>query len=555
MGRSTREFPRTGVSTTARDARERSIGPERGLRNPLRRLGLHLGRPATRLGLGLLAVVALGACESPSSTVTSMLVYNALVVDGTGAAGLTASVRIRGSRIEEVGQLQARRGERVVDATGMVLAPGFIDTHSHHDRGLSDMPEALAVVSQGVTTIVVGQDGGSPFPLGDFFAGLEAAPAAVNVGAYAGHNTLRRRVMGDDFKRPARPGEVAAMRDLLAQELTAGALGLSTGLEYDPGIYSETEEVLELAREAAAVGGRYISHMRSEDRWLWDAVDEVVRIGREAAIPVQISHMKLAMRSLWGRADSLIGVLDEARASGVDVTADVYPYEYWQSTMTVLFPDRDFENRVTAAFALSELAPPEGMLIGQFDPDPSYVGMTLAEIAEERGTDPVTTYLELIAEAVAMEEETGRGAESIIATSMHPDDVARLIAWPHSNVSSDGSLAGRHPRGFGAFPRVFARYVRGEGLLTVEEAVHRMTALSADHVGIRDRGVIRPGAYADLVLFDPAAVQDLATPEDPQRPAAGVLRVWVNGIEVYRDGAVTDARPGRVLVRAGARKS
>lgn len=477
------------------------------------------------------------------------LITNARLVDGTGSPSRAASVRVRGDRITDVGRLTPASGETVVDAGGLVLAPGFIDTHSHHDRRLTTMPDALALVSQGITTIVVGQDGGSPYPLGDFFRQLEATPVAVSVASYAGHNTLRRRVLGDDYRRAATLAEVDEMRRLLAAELSAGALGLSTGLEYDPGIYSETDEVIALARAAAAAGGRYISHMRSEDRNLWQAVEETIRIGREARIPVQISHMKLAMRSLWGEAPRLLERLERARAAGVDITADVYPYLYWQSTMTVLFPERDFDNRETAEFALRELAPPEGILIAAFGPDSSYVGKTVAQIAALRGTDPVTTYMALIAEALAYERETGRSAESIIATSMDPGDVARIIAWPHANFCTDGELAGRHPRGFGAFPRILGRYVREQGVLTLEQAVHKASALAAGHVGIANRGVVRPGAYADLVLFDPNVVVDRATPEEPRSPAVGIVSVWVNGVEVLSQGTPTGARPGRVLRR------
>jgi N-acyl-D-amino-acid deacylase len=424
-----------------------------------------------------------------------------------------------------------------------VLAPGFIDTHSHHDGRLTSMGDALAAVSQGITTIIAGQDGGSPLPLADFYAELEATPVAVNVAAYAGHNALRSAVMGEDFRREATSEEVDAMRALLRRELDAGALGLSTGLEYDPGIYSATTEVVALAREAAALGGRYISHMRSEDRAFFEALEELLHIGRETGIPVQVSHMKLAMKSLWGRADEALALLDEARAEGIRVTADVYPYEFWQSTMTVLFPDRDF-TREAATFALEELAPPEGMIIGAFEPDPSYVGMTLAEIAEQRGKDAVTVYLELIAEADAID-----GRESIIARSMITDDIATLLSWPFTNVSSDGSLAGRHPRGFGAFTRVLAQHVRDRGDFSLETAIHKMTSLAAENTGLAGRGTITEGAFADLVLFDPATVSDRATREEPNLPSVGIVGVWVNGERVYTDAGTTGKRPGRVLRR------
>lgn len=495
----------------------------------------------TAAALFLSAPLASGVAQQDATT---FLITNARVIDGSGAPARRAAVRVSGDRIVAVGNLSRDAEEPVIDARGLVLTPGFIDTHSHHDWGLSDAPNALAAVSQGITTIIVGQDGGSPFPLADFFAALEQSPAAVNVAAYVGHNTLRRRVLGDDFRRYATPAEVAYMKLLLEHELAAGALGLSTGLEYDPGIYASTSEVVALARLAAVAGGRYISHIRSEDRYFWEAVNETIRIGREAGIPVQIGHMKLAMRGLWGQADSLLRVLDHARSTGVDVTADVYPYPYWQSTMTVLFPERDFDNRETAAYVLQEVVPPEGVLIAEYEPDPSYVGKTLADIAKLRGSDAVTTLMELIATA----QRTGAD-ESMIGTSMAERDIEELLAWRHTNVSSDGALNGRHPRGFGAFPRVLARYVRQRGVLDLAEAIHKMTGLSADHVGIPNRGRIEPGAYADLVLLNPETVMDHATPEDPQRIATGIEAVWVNGVLVYSNGMSTGARPGTVIRR------
>ena len=387
-------------------------------------------------GFGVTAVGLLFIAGCGDGDATATLIVNALVVDGTGEAPRELDVRIRGGRIAEVGELVARQDEAVIDARGKALAPGFIDTHSHHDRGLLDDREAVALVSQGVTTIVVGQDGGSHVPLADFFGRLEDTPPAVNVASYAGHNTIRHIVMQDDFERTATESEIQLMRELLRKEMESGALGLSTGLEYDPGIYATTAEVVELAREAASVGGRYASHMRSEDRELWSAVDELLTIGSEAEIPVHASHLKLAMRSLWGKADVLLARLDSARDAGVDVTADVYPYPYWQSTMTVLFPERDFTNRATANFALTELTSPDGMLLAAFSPDTSYIGKTLAEIAELRGSDPVTTYIDLIA-------ESRDGRESVIVTRMHEAYFASLIEWQHASICTDGSFTRR----------------------------------------------------------------------------------------------------------------
>jgi N-acyl-D-amino-acid deacylase len=501
------------------------------------------------LGLAL----SLASCGRPSTATTpsqpGVLITNAIVIDGTGSPGRRASVRVQGDRIAAVGDLERGNGDQVIDAHGLVLAPGFIDTHTHADGGLDDHPEALAVVSQGITTIIGGQDGGSPLPLSTYFAALEKQPAAVNVGMYVGHGSVRDSVMGTDFKRVATPAEVQRMGELVANDMRAGAIGLSSGLEYDPGIYSDRSELIALAKVSAQFGGRYISHIRSEDYAFWQAIDEIIAIGREAKLPVQISHAKLAMRSIQGQADSLVRLLDRARASGIDITADIYPYLYWHSTLTVLFPKRDFDNRASAEFALTETSTPAGLLLGRYEPNPAYAGKTVADIAKMRGTDSITTLIDLIRVGVALRKSTGRSTQSVIGTSMIESDVERIMRWPHTNLSTDGALNGPHPRGYGAFPRFLAVYVRERKIMPLEEAVRRMTSLAAAHMNIKDRGRIAPGMFADLVLFDPATVADRATPQDPHLTSVGIARVWVNGAEVYVDGKTTSARPGRIIKR------
>jgi N-acyl-D-amino-acid deacylase len=263
------------------------------------------------------------------------------------------------------------------------------------------------------------------------------------------------------------------------------------------------------------------------------------------------------MRGLWGRADSLLAVLDHARASGVDVTADLYPYTYWQSNLSVLLPERNFDDRAAAQLALDEIAPPDGLLLTAYAPDPSYVGHTVAEIARMRGTDPTTAYLDLVQRAEALRAARARGdsadadeeVDGVIGTSMKEADVERLMTWPHLNFCTDGSLVGRHPRGSGSFPRILGHYVRERRILTLPEAVRKLSGLAASHLGIRDRGRIAPGLQADLVLFDPKTVTDRATLEDPAAVARGIRAVWVNGTVVFREGSATGALPGRVIRR------
>ncbi len=498
----------------------------------------------------LLPILVLTACAGAADGTRSTVIVNATVLDGTGAPPRHASVRIAGDRIAEVGNVLASPRDLLVDANGLTLAPGFIDTHSHADADLPEHPDALAAVSQGISSVIVGQDGESPYPLEDFFQRLEREGAAINVASYAGFGTIRQQVLGEEFRRAARPDEIDRMRALVRSEMAAGALGLATGLEYDPGIYSTTEEVVALAREAAASGGRYISHIRSEDRRFWEAIEEILRIGREAAIPVQISHIKLALRRNLGKAERLIEILDAARDAGVDVTADVYPYTYWESTLTVLFPERDFGNLEAAAFALSEITTPDQAYLGRYEPHPDYVGRTLREVAELRGADPATTLVELIRESQAFQTETGKeDVETLIATSMQEADVERLMRWPHTNLCTDGSLAGSHPRGYGSYPRFLGRYVRERRIMDLATAVHKTSQLAAAHVGIRDRGVIAPGRMADLVLFDPTRVLDRATPQQPHALSVGIHTVWVNGEIVFQNGRTTGRLPGRALRR------
>ncbi|GAB5413524.1 MAG: D-aminoacylase [Congregibacter sp.] len=503
--------------------------------------------PLAGLLLTLCASYTIASAAAMAAEATAVLIVNARIVDGLGSPIRDGAVRISGDSIIEVGELTPLAKETVIDAKGLVLAPGFIDTHSHHDEGLKHHLDGLPLLTQGITTTVFGQDGFHQLPLKTFLEGFEAEPSTVNIASYVGHNTLREAVMQENSNRVASAAEVSAMRKLLLEELTAGAFGLSTGLEYEPGIYSTSGEVITLAKATASHGGRYISHMRSEDRFLWEAVDEILEIGRQSQMPVQISHMKLAAKSLWGDADKLLRILDAARADGIDVTADVYPYEYWQSTMWVLLPDRNADNREEIRYVLDELTPADGIIFTHFAANPDYVNKSVAEIAALRGVDEVTAFSDLLKESAAWEQaHPGETGESIMGRSMSEKDIEAFLQWPHTNICSDGGFTG-HPRGHGAFPRVLARYVRDKPSLSLSDAVEAMTSRAAAHLGITDRGRIVPGAKADLVLFDPELIQDNAGIRDGQVLSSGIVKVWVNGELTLADGKATDARPGRVL--------
>ena len=497
----------------------------------------------------LLFSVALAACTQVEKQPPGVVIVNARVIDGSGGPSRDADVRIVGERIVAVGQFERLAGDQVVDAGGLVLAPGFIDSHSHHEDGLFEMPEALAAVSQGVTTILVGQDGVHPYPVDKFFAELETSRVAVNVASYAGHGTIRSRVMADDYRRAATAEESAAMARLLRAEMQAGALGLSSGLEYDPGSYAAPDELVELATVAASYGGRYISHIRSEDQYFWEAIDEVIDIGRKARLPVQVTHVKLAMQRWWGQAGRLTARLDEARKTGVDITADIYPYTAWNSDfswLTTLFPKRDLSRRDGAEYILRDMLSPERIMLARYWPEPAYDGSTIAQIAKMRGSDPEATLMELLRADV----ETG-SRSSMLGFAMDEPDIEAIMAWPHTVIGSDGELAGPHPRGYGSFTRYLGHYIRERRVLSLEEGIRRITALPAQQAGIEHRGSIVAGNYADLVLFDPDQVSDRATYEKPHLPSAGIDKVWVNGELVLERGRVTGKRPGKPVRRSG----
>jgi N-acyl-D-amino-acid deacylase len=501
--------------------------------------------------IAVTAVLADAMSAQARQMARGVVIVGARVIDGTGGPSRDVDVRIEHGRIVGIGKTVSRKGDRTVVAHGLVLAPGFIDTHSHHDEddkggnGFFDHPDTVSAVSQGITTIVIGQDGGSHLPLARYFTRSSAHPAAVNVASYVGHGSIRSAVLGKtDFKREATPREVMAMRALVAREMRAGALGLSTGLEYDPAIYASRGEVLSLAKVAADYHGRYISHMRSEDVALDDAIDELIEIGRQTRMPVQISHLKIAITDRWGEAGKILAKLDAARRDGVNVTADVYPYTFWEANLEVLFPKRDFSDIKAAEYALAHLTTAEGMRLSRFPADPALVGKTIAEIATSRGTSPAQTYLDLINENARQSK-----ANSVIGTSMRDDDVASFIRWPNSNICSDGALVDGHPRGAGAFTKVLRWLVRDTHQLSFEAAIHKMTGLAADHVGLVGRGRIAIGQAADLVLFNPDTVADASTIAAPSARSTGIEEVWVNGLTVYTNNRPTGERPGHALRR------
>lgn len=508
----------------------------------------------TLLKTSCLALLIVIGCGPDAPPVTSTLIVNAAVYDGSGSDAASVAVRIDGEKITGVGDLEPLEGESVVDAAGLALAPGFIDPHSHHDSDLDDYRHMPAVLSQGVTTIARGLDGSHSIDDGftyqsiaDFNAEFRERPAAVNIASFSAHGTIRAAVMEDDYQRPATDDEIAEMQKLVDADMHAGAIGLATGLEYEPGIYSTTSEIIALARVAAQHGGIYASHMRDEDDRLHEAIDEVIEIALNAAVPAIISHIKLADMEFWHTADAVIEKLEAARAGGADVSADIYPYLRWQANLSVLFPERDYTDRAVAEYTFAHSASPENILIVEYLPNPEFNDMTIAEIAATVEGDPVDVLLDLSAGADRYRQEHGQDGASIIAKGMHEDDVIRFMQWPHTIICSDGSHESGHPRGHGAFPRVLGRYVRELGALSLANAIHKMTGQAAAMLRLPDRGRIEPGAYADLVLFNPDTIIDNATMSSPETLSTGVRKVWVNGVLAFEDGEPTLEYPGQII--------
>ncbi|MEB0041473.1 MULTISPECIES: D-aminoacylase [unclassified Pseudomonas] len=477
-----------------------------------------------------------------------LLIRNALIIDGSNRPAYPADVAVHQGRIQRIGKLDDVSASEEVDAKGRVLAPGFIDVHTHDDTVVIRTPEMLPKISQGVTTVIVGNCGISASPVSllaeppdpmnllgtaaafvyprfsDYRAAVDAARPAVNVAALIGHTALRSNHL-DDLHRTATPAQIAAMRIQLRESLEAGALGLSTGLAYASAFSANTDEVLQLAEELTAFGALYTTHLRSEFEPVLEAMDEAFRIARHAQAPVVISHLKCAGAGNWGRSPQLLAALESA-AHTHPVGCDCYPYAASSSTLDL--------KQVTDAFRIT---------ITWSTPHPEQGGRDLIDIAAEWG-------LSLLDTARALQPA---GA---VYYGMDESDVQRILAHPLSMIGSDGLPEDPfpHPRLWGAFPRVLGHFSRDLGLFPLHTAVHKMTGLSAARFGLHERGEIREGYWADLTLFDPARIRDVADFNDPQRAAEGIDGVWVNGQLSYADGQVQGNRHGRFLPRSGSLK-
>ena len=488
----------------------------------------------------VLAVSLLAIVPVQDAAAQSFVVVGARVADGTGAPLRSANVRVSAGHIAEMGDFKPREGETVVDGKDRILAPGFIDVHNHSTLGLAKEPLAVSQISQGITTLLVGQDGSSPLPIVEYLDARRAAPASVNVATCVGHASVRIKVMGDDYKRAASKAEVQAMAELVEQGFKDGALCLSSGLEYEVGGYATVEEVIALAKVAARHHGFYISHIRDEADLALEAMTELVAIGELAGVPVQNTHIKLGTHGVWGKGKDALKIFESARRRGLDITADCYPWDAWSSTILVLIPNKKYDDPVSVARGLADVGGAQNVMITSYEKDRSYEFKNLAEIAGARGITPVALFIEI----------AKNGGASVVAKSMMDEDIRAFYAWPWTMVSSDGGIEYRHPRGAGTFPRVLGRFVRERGWLTIEEAIRKMTSLPASRLGLKDRGTIAVGQVADLVLFDPLTVIDNATFLEPFRLSSGIEKVWVSGTLAWDQGKSTGVLSGRVLTPA-----
>ena len=524
--------------------------------------------------LRLLAVLLflLPMATNAQNAAFTVILEGGTVYDGLGGDPVVTDVGLRGERIAAIGDLSGQQAGVRIEVQGLAVMPGFIDIHSHassssfQNSGIARQPGAENYLRQGVTTVFGGQDGGSAFPIGAFLDQLDAAPAAINFGMFVGHGTIRAQVLGGANRAPTE-AELKRMQAMVRTAMQEGAFGLSSGLEYTPGLFATTEELIALAQASAPYNGLYISHIRDEGSKLLESVAEVIRVGEEGGVSAQVTHHKVIGPSRWGNTEASLRLIDEARARGVDVASDQYPYTASSTGLTILFPAwskeggqealvqrmRDTQTRTRLQQEIIDHinaergGDPSTIVTANCGWDASYNGKSLADILEEQNR-PIT-----VAQAadLAMDLQARGGCQGVFH-SMSEDDVRRVMQHPMTMISSDGGIPALgvgvpHPRNYGTFARVLGHYVRDQRILSFAEAIRKMTSLPAQRLGLTARGVLRPGAYADLTVLDPATIIDNATFAQPHQYATGVHYVFVNGIAVMRDSTLTNARPGHTL--------
>ena len=499
-----------------------------------------------------------------------LVIQNGFIIDGTGNPWFKADIGIQEGRIARIGSIDDKQAKEIIDAQGLIVSPGFIDIHTHCDRGIVRIPTVDNYIYQGVTSVIGGNCGGHPFPLKELFSKIEDKGIALNFGCLVGHNTIRREVMGMKMEAPSEE-EMERMKSLVHQEMEAGALGFSTGLSYLPGAYSGKEELVELASVIIGFGGVYATHLRDQGLHITEAIEEAIEIGETNNIPVQISHIKLADDAVWYQLARIIEPVENARQRGVEVTLDQYPYTATSSGFGSSFPSWAFEGgnesflkrleseenyakiksyiiqrRLTSTKGINK---PETIYIANSEKFPEYVGKNLQEILLSQGKDPT---IENTADLIIEIQKNG-GASGVFF-QMNEKDVEDLMRLPYTMHGSDGSIQvkGRgvpHPRNYGTFPRVISHYVRKRGVISLEEAIRKMTSLPAQTFRLKQRGMIREGFYADITIFDKNRFEDKATFSAPHQYNQGLHYVIVNGKLVVENGEHSGKQAGMVLYR------
>lgn len=501
-----------------------------------------------------------------------ILIKNAFILDGTGNPWFKADIGIIGKKIARVGYINSWQAKKTIDATNLRVTPGFIDVHTHCDREIAEIPTVDNYILQGVTTVIGGNCGGHPYPLAELFKKFTENGISINFGCLVGHNTVRREVMGLKMDPPSRD-ELEKMKILIDQEMKAGALGFSTGLSYLPGTYSNTEELIALASVIAQYGGIYTSHLRDQGLRIIEAIQEAIEVGEKNNIPVLISHIKLAEDAVWGKPEMIIRPVEEARERNVEVFLDQYPYTATSSGFTSSLPSWSFEGgrekflarlkdkntyqkirsyviqrRLTTTKNVDKL---KTIYVSRFEKHPEYEGKNLQEILVSQGKDPtVANAADLI---IDIERIGGAGG---IFFQMDEHDVEALMRLPYTMHASDGSVqvlgeGVPHPRNYGTFPRVIAHYVREKGVLSLEEAIRKMTSLPAQIFRIRERGILKEGMFADITIFDFQSFEDKATFTEPHQYSQGLKYVIVNGEVVVEENIHKRKLPGMVIYGLG----
>jgi len=517
----------------------------------------------TKLSFLLAVIVLLGGCTKRFD----LLIKSVIVYDGSGSAPIRASVAVSDDRIVKIGNLRNALGKETIEGQDLAIAPGFIDMHAHLEP-LTLYPDAKSHVMQGVTTALGGPDGGSPLLIGNYLDTLEKIGTGLNVAYLIGHNTIRNHVIGPVNRSPD-PEELAQMKKLVADGIDEGAFGMSTGLKYLPGTFAETPEIIALAKEASKKGGIYTSHLREEGLGLLESVEEAIEIARKAGITVVLTHHKAIGEPMWGASQQTLALVDKARNEGLDVRIDQYPYTASHTGISIMIPswaltredEIDFASRCQNRILRDSIK--KGIIhnmiddrggndlhrvqFSKIDWKPEFTGLTLHDLVVASNMEPT---IENGAEMV-IEIQLHRGANCIyhVIDSL---DVVRIMQHPQTMIASDGRLSqpGKghpHPRAYGTFPRVLGYYSRELGVLTMEEAIQKMTSMPADALGITDRGLIQKGAFADLVIFNPKTVKDQATFQDPHHYPRGIEYVIINGVMAVRKGRFLDTRNGKIL--------